>query len=70
MVSSSSVSKGKIESFMDLAVWRKGRNLVVKICRLTRTFPKEEQYSLGDQMRRATVPVMSNTADKEKVRFH
>jgi len=38
-------------------------DLVVAIYRITATFPKEERYSLVDQLRRAAVSVPSNVAE-------
>ena len=38
-------------------------DLVVAIYRTTATFPKEERYSLVDQLRRAAVSVPSNVAE-------
>jgi four helix bundle protein len=67
----------KIASFTDLIVWQEGHKLVVLIYTLTKTFPKEEKYSLVDQMRRAATSVTSNIAEgfgrqtyKEKVQFY
>jgi four helix bundle protein len=37
--------------------------LVTEIYRVTRTFPKEEQYGLVSQIRRAAVSVPSNLAE-------
>lgn len=68
---------GKIQSFRDLKAWQEGHTLVLSIYRMTEHFPKEEKYSLTDQMRRASVSVTSNIAEgfsrqskKEKMRFY
>jgi four helix bundle protein len=40
-----------------------GIELVVEVCRLTRTFPDEERYALTVQMRRSVVSIPSNIAE-------
>lgn len=71
------MNNGKIQSFTDLNVWREGHKLVVLIYKITKTFPKEEIYSLIDQMRRAAASITANIAEgfgrqtyKEKVQFY
>ena len=41
-------------SFRDLIVYRKARVLSLEVFRLTKQFPKEETYSLTDQIRRSS----------------
>ena len=60
----------------ELDVWKLSVNFVVEIYNLTAKFPKEEQYGLVSQIRRAAVSVPSNIAegaakpsDKEFKRF-
>lgn len=53
----------KITNFTDLIVWQEGHKLVVEIYQITKLFPKEETYSLIDQMRRAATSVTSNIAE-------
>lgn len=67
----------KIKNFRDLRVWQEGHKLVVLIYKITKSFPREELYSLVDQMRRSAVSVTSNIAEgfsrhsfKEKVQFY
>ena len=69
--------KAKIRTFTDLKVWQEGHSLVLNIYEATEKFPKEETYSLIDQMRRASVSVTSNIAEgfgrqsyKDKLRFY
>jgi four helix bundle protein len=52
-----------ISSFRDLRVWQAAMDLVERIYRLTRTFPKYEIYGLAGQMQRAVVSVPSNIAE-------
>ena len=51
------------QSFRDLQIWQKAMQLTVAIYRLTSKFPKEEQYGLTAQIRRAAVSVPSNIAE-------
>ncbi|KKR76512.1 MAG: hypothetical protein UU21_C0008G0019 [Candidatus Levybacteria bacterium GW2011_GWA2_40_8] len=67
----------KIQSFTDLEVWKQAHKLVIEIYRVTKKFPKEERYSLVDQMRRAAISITSNIAEgfsrqgkKEKLQFY
>lgn len=54
---------GPVRSYRDLLVWQDSMELVVKIYRATSKFPKEERYSLIDQLRRAAISVPSNIAE-------
>jgi len=47
----------------DLHVYRLAFDCAMEIFRLTKQFPKEEKYSLTDQMRRASRSVCSNLAE-------
>ena len=49
-----------IKSFTDLRAWQEGHKLAVQVYVFTKTFPKEEAFSLVDQMRRALVSVTSD----------
>lgn len=67
----------KITSFTDLIVWKEAHKLVLAVYTTTKLFPKEESYSLTDQMRRCAVSVSSNIAEgfsrqtkKEKIQFY
>lgn len=52
-----------ILSYRDLRVWQIGVDLVEDVYRLTRTWPKYEQYGLISQIQRAAVSVPSNIAE-------
>ena len=52
-----------MKSFKELRVWQAAMNLVEKIYRLTKTFPKQETYGLVSQMQRAAVSIPSNIAE-------
>ena len=67
----------KITSFTQLETWKEGHRLTLVVYKITREFPKEELYALGDQMRRAAISVTSNVAEgfsraskKEKTQFY
>ena len=51
------------DHFEKLIVWQKGIALVKEVYRLTKMFPKEEQYGLTSQMRRAAVSIPANIAE-------
>jgi four helix bundle protein len=51
------------QDYRDLIVWKRAIELTVCIYKLTRAFPKDEQYGLSSQMRRASVSVASNIAE-------
>jgi four helix bundle protein len=53
----------KIESFKDLIVYQKAYKLAMEIFEISRNFPKEEKYSLTDQMRRSSRSVTSCLAE-------
>jgi len=59
----------KTNSFKDLIVWQKARDLAVLIYKLTENFPKSELYGITSQMRRAVVSISSNIAESYH-RFH
>ncbi|HUY80706.1 MAG TPA: four helix bundle protein [Acidobacteriaceae bacterium] len=49
--------------FRDLLVWQKSMVLGKAVCLKTAEFPKQEQYGITSQMRRAAVSVRSNIAE-------
>src|SRR5258708_27771330 len=51
------------ESYRDLIAWRKAMDLVTDIYLVTKAFPRDEQYGLTSQLRRAAVSVPSNIAE-------
>ena len=50
---------GQINSFKDLIVYQKAFKLGMDIFEMTKSFPKEEKYSLTDQIRRSSRSVTS-----------
>ncbi len=66
----------KRNTFRDLEAYKEGKILVKEVYRLLKMFPKEEQYAMCDQLRRAAVSITSNIAEgsgrtstKEKIHF-
>ena len=51
------------KSYKDLEVWQESMKLVLGVYRLLGLFPKEEQFALCDQLRRAVVSIPSNIAE-------
>ena len=50
-------------SFKNLDVYKESKALVMMIYGLLKQFPKEEQYALCDQLRRAVISIPSNIAE-------
>ncbi len=55
--------KRKVKSFKDLIVWEKSYALTLDIYKTTKQFPKDEQYHLTDQLRRAASSIPINIAE-------
>jgi four helix bundle protein len=53
----------KVGSFKDLIVYQKAYKLAMEIFEISKDFPKEEKYSLTDQIRRSSRSVTSNIAE-------
>lgn len=69
--------RNKIHSFKDLEAWKQGHLLVLSVYKITRQYPKDEQFGIINQMRRAAVSITSNIAEgfsrqtsKEKFQFY
>jgi len=56
----------KTHSFKDLIVWQKAHQLVIAIYKATKLFPKEEIFSLTNQVRRAAVSIPANICEGYK----
>ncbi len=52
-----------MNTYRDLVVWQKAIELAKVIYKLTKNFPKHEQYGLTSQMTRAAVSIASNIAE-------
>ncbi|WP_432411553.1 four helix bundle protein [Rasiella sp. SM2506] len=55
-------------AFKNLLAYKKGFDLSMKIQELSKSFPKEETYSLTDQIRRSSRSVCANIAEAYRKR--
>jgi four helix bundle protein len=52
-----------MKDFRSLQVWQKSHQLSLSIYKATRDFPKDELYSLTNQVRRSSVSIGANIAE-------
>ena len=52
-----------ITSYRELLVWQRAMQLVYQTYHVVKLLPKEEQFGLSEQMRRAAVSIPSNIAE-------
>jgi four helix bundle protein len=52
-----------MRNFREYEIWHKGVDLTVDIYKLTQLLPKEEEYGLKTQLKRAAVSIPSNIAE-------
>ena len=57
------------KDFRNLEVWQESYALAIEIYKLSSKFPKDERFSLCDQIRRSAVSVAANIAESSG-RFH
>ena len=57
------VASEMLKNYKELKVWQKSYQLCLEIYRITKAFPKDEQYGLTSQIRRAVISVPSNIAE-------
>ena len=64
------------KSYKELDAWKRSRELVKCVYELTKKYPKDEDFGLKLQMRRAAISVISNIAEghgrqykKETIQF-
>jgi len=50
-------------TFEDLDVFKRALDLMVAVYRVTKTFPGDERFGLTQQLRRASISVLSNLAE-------
>ena len=52
-----------MQNYKDLKVWEKAHEFTLRIYEVTKLFPKEEIYSLTNQLRRAASSIPANIAE-------
>lgn len=52
-----------MKNFHDIKVWHRAHDFVLKIYKVTETFPREETYGLTSQIRRSAASVPTNIAE-------
>ncbi|MBX2990491.1 MAG: four helix bundle protein [Bacteroidetes bacterium] len=62
--------KNRIQTHKDLDVYRMAFESAMEIFEMTKRFPKEETYSLVDQIRRSSRSVCANTAEGFRKRLY
>ena len=67
----------KTKNFFELEVWKLGHRFVLEIYELTKKFPKEEQFGITSQIRRAASSITANIAEgygrhffRDKINFY
>jgi four helix bundle protein len=64
------------QDYKNLDIWKKSHELVVRLYKLTESFPNTERYRIIDQLLRAAVSIPTNIAEgsgrstnKDKIHF-
>ena len=52
-----------MDSYKNLKIWHKSKDVAIEVYRLTKDFPKDEKFGLTSQMKRAAVSMASNIAE-------
>ena len=52
-----------MQNYKDLKVWEKAHRFTLEVYEATKLFPKEELYSLTNQLRRAASSIPANIAE-------
>ena len=60
----------RILEFRELIVYQKAFKIAMEIFEITKKFPKEETYSLTDQIRRSSRSVCSNIGEAYRKRLY
>jgi four helix bundle protein len=52
-----------MQNYKDLRVWEKSHQFTLELYEITKVFPKEETYSLTNQLRRSASSIPANIAE-------
>ena len=52
-----------MQNYKELKVWQKAHAFVLKVYQISKDFPKEEMYSLTNQIRRSASSIPANIAE-------
>ena len=52
-----------MQDFRQLRVWQLAHELTLDVYRITKSFPKDEQYGLTSQLRRCSSSIAANIAE-------
>ena len=52
-----------MQNYKDLKVWEKAHQFTLKVYDITKSFPREEIYSLTNQIRKASSSIPANIAE-------
>ena len=52
-----------MQNYKDLKVWEKTHKLALEIYKASKSFPKEEQFNITSQLRRASISIPTNIAE-------
>src|SRR4030095_1058554 len=52
-----------MKDFRTLQVWQKAHELTLEVCRVTKSFPREELFGITSQIRRSSASIPTNIAE-------
>ncbi|HSH50673.1 MAG TPA: four helix bundle protein [Bacteroidales bacterium] len=52
-----------MKNFKKLKIWQKGFKIVIETYNITKEFPKDEKFTLTNQVNRSAVSITSNIAE-------
>lgn len=55
--------ENKVQNFYELEAWKTGHDLVLEVYKVTGNFPREEQFGMTSQLRRAASSITANIAE-------